>query len=56
MGSFFALQTEFQWDLYRKHASTVICIDSTHKTNAYDFKLVTLLVDDEYGEGIYESG
>ena len=26
----------------------VIC---THKTNAYDFKLVTLMVVDEYGEG-----
>ena len=46
-----ALQTEFQRDLYHWYASTVICIDSTHKTNAYDFKLVTLLVVDEYGEG-----
>ena len=54
-GFIFALQTEFQRDLYRQYASTVICIDSTHKTNAYDFKLVTLLVVDEYGEGIYKS-
>ena len=52
-GFILALQTEFQRDLYRQYASTVICVDSTHKTNAHDFKLVTLLVVDEYGEGIY---
>ena len=53
-GFILALQTEFQRDLYRQYASTVTCIDSTHKTNAYDFKLVTLLVHvvDEYREGI----
>lgn len=46
-----ALQTEFQQDMYQQYASSVICIDSTHKTNVYDFKLVTLMVVDEYGEG-----
>ena len=50
-GFILALQTEFQRDIYRQYASTVICIDSTHKANAYDFKLVTLMVVDEYGEG-----
>lgn len=54
-GFMLALQTEFQRDLYRQYASTVICVDSTHKTNAYDFKLVTLLVVDEYGEGIFKN-
>ena len=29
----------------------VLCVDATHGTNAYDFKLVTLLVVDECGEG-----
>lgn len=29
-----------------------ICFDSTHKTNAYDFYLNTILVVDEYGQGI----
>ena len=29
----------------------VVCVDATHGTNAYDFKLITLLVVDEYGEG-----
>lgn len=30
-----------------------ICMDSTHKTNAYDYYLTTLLVVDELGEGEY---
>ena len=29
-----------------------ICADTTHGTNHYDFNLLTLLVVDEYGEGI----
>ena len=30
-----ALQTKFQMELYQKHASTILCIDSTHGTNQY---------------------
>ncbi len=33
--------------MYEQYASTVVCIDSTHKTNVYDFKLITLMVIDE---------
>ena len=29
----------------------MVCVAATHGTNAYHFKLVTLLVVDEYGEG-----
>ena len=29
-----------------------LCIDSTHKTNAYDFFLTTLLLIDNFGEGL----
>lgn len=29
----------------------IICIDSTHGLNSYDFELTTLLIVDEYGEG-----
>ena len=29
-----AFQTEFQWSLYEMFASTIICLDSTHKTNS----------------------
>ena len=29
-----------------------VCMDATHGTNMYDFKLITLLVLDDFGEGI----
>ena len=29
----------------------IVCIDSTHGTNEYDFFLISILVVDEYGEG-----
>lgn len=48
-----ALQTEFQKQLYKDHASKVLCIDATHGTNAYKFKLITVMVADEYGQGLY---
>ena len=32
--------------------STCICMDATHGTNMYDFKLITLQVRDEFGEDI----
>ena len=46
-----ALKTEFQLDLYRKYASSVLCIDSTHGTNVYNFKLITCIVADKFGQG-----
>ena len=46
-----ALQTKFQMDLYQKHASTILCIDSTHGTNQYRFKLITCIVPDDRGKG-----
>ena len=46
------LQTPIQVEMFKKFAEgKVVCIDATHGTNAYDFKLITLLVVDEYGEG-----
>lgn len=48
-----ALQTEFQKHLYQEHASKVLCIDATHGTNAYKFKLITVMIADEYGQGLY---
>ena len=45
-------QTEFQRDMLIKFGSSVICMDSTHETNCYDFNLMSLVVVDEYGEGI----
>ena len=46
------LQTKFQCDMFKKFGCTAVCIDSTHGTNAYDFNLTTILVIDEYGEGL----
>ena len=47
------IQTEFQMQLYRKYAHKILCIDSTHCTNAYRFKLISCLVQDEFGTGSY---
>ena len=45
------IQTQFQMEVYQKYASTILCIDSTHGTNQYRFKLVSVVVPDEYGKG-----
>ena len=47
-----ALQTQFQKEMFEKHAQKLICVDATHVTTAYDFQLVTVLVTDDYDEGI----
>ena len=36
----------------QKPAKNLVCIDSTHCTTAYDFKLITIMIIDSYGEGI----
>ena len=46
----FVLMTDFQANLFRKF-STLGCVDSTHKTNEYGYKLITLLVIDEFRKG-----
>ncbi len=46
------LQTEFQRDMFIKHSQNGVCIDATYKINDYDFILITLLVLDDYQEGI----
>ena len=35
-----------------KFGSNIICVDATHGTTMYDFLLITVLVMDEYGEGV----
>ena len=30
----------------------VVCMDATHGTNAYRFRLITLLIVDDFGEGM----
>ena len=46
-----AIQTKFQRDVYCRFASSILCIDSTHGTNAYGFKLITCIVVDNFGNG-----
>ena len=45
------LQTPIQAEMLKRFGGKVVCVDATHGTNAYDFKLITLIVVDEYGEG-----
>ena len=46
------MQTEFQRDMFCKYAHNVVCMDATYKTNDYEFNLITLMVLDDYQEGI----
>lgn len=45
------LMTAYQSQLFAEFAHKVVCLDSTHKTNEYRFKLITLLVVDEFHRG-----
>lgn len=44
-------QSEFQQQMYVRFASKILCIDSTHGTNAYKFKLLTAMVADDFAAG-----
>ena len=46
------IQTEFQRDIMMEFGNNIICIDATHNTNMYDFYLITIVVVDEFGQGI----
>ena len=46
------LMTPFQADLFEEFG-VLGCVDSTHKTNKYGYKLITLVVADEYRNGNY---
>ena len=44
--------TSFQAGLFEMFSSKIVCLDSTHKTNQYQFKLITV-VPDKYHNGTY---
>jgi len=46
------IANDFQLSMLGKFGSDIVCIDSTHGTNIYDFHLTTLLVVDEFENGI----
>ena len=48
---FLILTTEFQASLFTTFAHKIVCLDSTHKTNQYRFKLLTLVVPDKFRNG-----
>ena len=48
---FLVLMTEFQASLFTTFSHKIVCLDSTHKTNQYRFKLLTLVVPDEFRNG-----
>ena len=46
------IQTPLQQEILKKCAkSNIVCVDATHKTNEYYFRLITVLVIDKFGEG-----
>ena len=47
-----AIMTQYQAQLFQEFSYKIVCMDSTHKTNEYRFKLITLLVVDEFHKGI----
>lgn len=46
------IMTSFQAGLFEMFCSKIVCLDSTHKTNQYRFKLITAVVPDEYHNGM----
>ena len=46
------IQTKFQRDMMIEFGNSIICCDSTHGTNHYAFPLTTVLVIDDFGEGV----
>ena len=45
------MQTSHQETMFQQFASSIVCCDSTHCTNSYKFKLITLVGVDQYGCG-----
>lgn len=51
-GFVLVIQTQFQQQLFEKYSHKILCVDSTHGTNAYRFQLITCIVPDEFGKGM----
>ena len=46
------IQTPFQKDTMQQYGSKAVLMDSTHSTTQYKFLLISIMVIDDYGEGI----
>ena len=44
--------TPFQADLFSEFSEKIVCLDSTHRTNQYKHKLVTMVVPDAFHNGM----
>ena len=47
------VMTKFKAYMFEKFSCKIVCVDSTHKTNPYRFKLVTVVVPDEFKRYIH---
>ena len=45
------IQTEHQKELFERYSFRILCVDSTHNTNQYGYKLITIMVRDDTGQG-----
>ena len=49
------VMTQFQLEMLIQFSHKLVSLDSTHNTNQYGFKLITLVVADEFRNGWYHS-
>lgn len=49
---FLVIMSEFQMELFKTFSEKIVCLDSTHRTNQYKHKLTTLVVADEFHNGM----
>ena len=45
----------FQAEIFKKYSRKIVCADSTHTTNPYSFKLLSIVVPDEFKNGDFFS-
>ena len=46
-----AVMTKQQSEIFNRFANVILCMNSTHKTNQHRYKLITLMVPDEFRHG-----
>lgn len=46
------IMTDFQKSMFKQFGDNIIAVDGTHGLNNYAFELTSILVVDEFGEGI----
>ena len=49
---FLMIMTSFQAEIFTEFSGKIVCLDSTHRTNQYKHKLITMVVPDEFHNGM----